>query len=204
MEAVPEIPTTLQKVSDDYYIRSFKVGKDEFIKVDGKPITISGYEEFEFFVHHPTTVFGMVNTKIWRVSEAKTGTLVGSNQGNTIKAAIEDTKRILDAMKDPKANLERAISYPISRGEVSPRYGGQPVVAKEPKPPIVKPEPKPPAMSVVEYDRQYSLKELREKCMAMDFKYTLVELKKMCVEAGLSPRGHKKELAAKLIEKGVK
>jgi len=41
----------------------------------------------------------------------------------------------------------------------------------------------------------------------MDEKYTLAELKKMCVEAGLSPSGHKKELAAKLIahrrEKGV-
>ena len=38
----------------------------------------------------------------------------------------------------------------------------------------------------------------------MDRNYTLAELKKMCVEAGLSPSGHKKELAAKLIAKGVK
>lgn len=36
----------------------------------------------------------------------------------------------------------------------------------------------------------------------MDRKYTLAELKKMCVEAGLSPSGHKKELAAKLIARG--
>ena len=41
------------------------------------------------------------------------------------------------------------------------------------------------------------------KCIEMDEKYTLSELKKMCVEAGLSPGGHKKELAAKLIAKGV-
>ena len=41
------------------------------------------------------------------------------------------------------------------------------------------------------------------KCIEMDRKYTLAELKKMCVEAGLSPSGHKKELAAKLIAKGV-
>ena len=33
---------------------------------------------------------------------------------------------------------------------------------------------------------------------------TLEDLKKMCREAGLSPSGHKKELAAKLIAKGVK
>jgi len=37
-----------------------------------------------------------------------------------------------------------------------------------------------------------------------DRNHTLAELKKMCVEAGLSPSGHKKELAAKLIAKGVK
>ncbi len=37
-----------------------------------------------------------------------------------------------------------------------------------------------------------------------DKDHTLAELKKMCVEAGLSPSGHKKELAAKLIARGVK
>jgi len=36
-----------------------------------------------------------------------------------------------------------------------------------------------------------------------DRNHTLEELKKMCVEAGLSPSGHKKELAAKLIARGV-
>ena len=35
----------------------------------------------------------------------------------------------------------------------------------------------------------------------MDRKYTLAELKKMAVEAGLSPSGHKKELAARLLAK---
>ena len=33
--------------------------------------------------------------------------------------------------------------------------------------------------------------------------YTLEELKKMCKEAGLSSSGHKKELAAKLLARGV-
>ena len=41
------------------------------------------------------------------------------------------------------------------------------------------------------------------KCIEMDEKYTLAELKKMCMEAGFSPGGHKKELAAKLIAKGI-
>ena len=42
------------------------------------------------------------------------------------------------------------------------------------------------------------------ECIEMDGKYTLEELRNMCREAGLSLRGAKKELAAKLIAKGVK
>jgi len=37
-----------------------------------------------------------------------------------------------------------------------------------------------------------------------DRNHTLAEIKKMCVEAGLSPSGHKKEIAARLIAKGIK
>ncbi|MBA7592329.1 hypothetical protein ES708_34509 [subsurface metagenome] len=46
--------------------------------------------------------------------------------------------------------------------------------------------------------------EIFEKCKEMDYKYTLPELRNMCREAGLSPSGEKKELAAKLIARGVK
>ena len=42
------------------------------------------------------------------------------------------------------------------------------------------------------------------ECIEMDGKYTLEELRDMCREAGLSTRGAKKELAGKLIAKGVK
>ena len=38
----------------------------------------------------------------------------------------------------------------------------------------------------------------------MDRTYTLAELREMCRKAGLSPSGHKKELAAKLIAEGVR
>jgi len=37
-----------------------------------------------------------------------------------------------------------------------------------------------------------------------DRTHTLTEIKKMCVEAGLSPSGHKKEMAAKLLARGMK
>jgi len=36
-------------------------------------------------------------------------------------------------------------------------------------------------------------------CIEYDGKYSLKELRKMCIDAGLSPSGHKKLLAAKLI-----
>jgi len=36
-------------------------------------------------------------------------------------------------------------------------------------------------------------------CIEYDRKYSLADLKAMCVEAGLSPSGHKKLLAAKLL-----
>ena len=37
-----------------------------------------------------------------------------------------------------------------------------------------------------------------------DRDHTLAEIKKMCVEAGFSPSGSKKELAARLIAKGMR
>ncbi|MBA7651962.1 hypothetical protein ES703_59791 [subsurface metagenome] len=46
-------------------------------------------------------------------------------------------------------------------------------------------------------------REILEKCIEIDGKYTLKELQDMCREAGLSLRGAKKELAAKLLAKGV-
>jgi len=45
--------------------------------------------------------------------------------------------------------------------------------------------------------------EILAKCIEMDGKYTMKELRDMCREAGLSPSGAKKELAAKLIAKGI-
>jgi len=45
--------------------------------------------------------------------------------------------------------------------------------------------------------------EILAKCIEMDGKYTLKELRDMCREAGLSPSGEKKELAAKLIARGI-
>ncbi|MBA7678709.1 hypothetical protein ES703_86987 [subsurface metagenome] len=45
---------------------------------------------------------------------------------------------------------------------------------------------------------------LLTELIEFDRNHSLAEIKKMCIEAGLSPSGHKKELAAKLIAKGVK
>ena len=44
--------------------------------------------------------------------------------------------------------------------------------------------------------------ELEARCIDMDRDYSTKELQAMCKEAGLSPNGHKKKLAAKLIAHG--
>lgn len=46
-------------------------------------------------------------------------------------------------------------------------------------------------------------REILEKCKEMDYKYTLPELRDMCREAGVGLSGAKKELAAKLIARGI-
>lgn len=44
---------------------------------------------------------------------------------------------------------------------------------------------------------------LLAKLIEIDITYSLKDLKDMCVKNGLSPNGHKKKLAAKLVAKGV-
>ena len=45
--------------------------------------------------------------------------------------------------------------------------------------------------------------DLLDRLVELDMNHSLKELKAMCVEAGLSAGGDKKELAAKLVAKGV-
>ena len=45
--------------------------------------------------------------------------------------------------------------------------------------------------------------EIFSKLMDVDFNHSLKELKILCIEAGFSPSGQKKKLAAKLVAKGV-
>ena len=45
--------------------------------------------------------------------------------------------------------------------------------------------------------------ELLKKLVELDGKYDLRELKVLCIEAGFSPNGQKKKLAAKLMANGV-
>ena len=45
--------------------------------------------------------------------------------------------------------------------------------------------------------------ELLTKLIEIDGNHSLKELQAMCKQTGLSPNGHKKELAAKLVAKGI-
>jgi len=44
--------------------------------------------------------------------------------------------------------------------------------------------------------------EIFSKLCELDFNHNMKELRRMCIEAGLSPNGHKKMLAAKLLAFG--
>lgn len=47
-------------------------------------------------------------------------------------------------------------------------------------------------------------REILAELVEFDRNHTLAEIKEMCVEAGISPNGSKKEMAAKLIARGIK
>jgi len=44
--------------------------------------------------------------------------------------------------------------------------------------------------------------EILKKLIELDGKYTLTELRTLCIKAGFSPNGQKKKLAAKLLSNG--
>lgn len=120
-------------------------------------------------------------TEVERIAR-ETGVPIGGLQEaeNLLQGLRGDAgQRLLDAgmTKERLAEITRDVENDIRR------LGGRTEVTK---PPAVEAEVLP--MSVIEYDRRYSLHELRE----------------MARQEGLSASGSKKEIAARLIARGVK
>jgi len=85
----------------------------EWVKVEGKKVTIPGFKGFHFFAHKSIEPCGRIV-----ISEARTGAQVGS--GETKDEAIVDAYRRLTpgAIEEVRQALRRC----IARNGVSPKY----------------------------------------------------------------------------------
>ena len=76
-----------------YYI----VVKKEFVPVQGKPVKLKGFEDFQFFAHK--------SGKYWQICEATTGLLVSSTSAKTLAETIASTLARLDLYKVTKTSM---------------------------------------------------------------------------------------------------
>jgi N12 class adenine-specific DNA methylase len=113
-----------------FYISRGKKGElGEWEEVKGSPVTIEGYEGYDFFVYKD-------EDGRWVVTEGKTG-LAAVRSDLTKVDAITKAKELLDD-NGGKENLDKLIKESLEKmGETSPRHGRQRV---EKKPSILKDE----------------------------------------------------------------
>jgi hypothetical protein len=100
----------VKPTSEKYYKFT---GDKQYAEAIGKPVSIEGHKDKEFFVHSE----GKGMRKNWIISEGQTGLKVGS--GETQKLAIENAKGKLDSF--PKQTNDIIKSH-IEKHGISPRY----------------------------------------------------------------------------------
>jgi hypothetical protein len=73
---------------EKYYILLTVPGHNPyFMPVDGEKVLLKGFEEFEFFLHHPYK--GVFIMEEWTISEATTGLMLTEQRGKTQEEAID-------------------------------------------------------------------------------------------------------------------
>ncbi len=103
-----------------YYVAKWEFGKQSFVEcTHGKPVIISGFEEFAFFIHHNLlwdNTFAKLN---WKISEATTGMQCGGNDAKTQKESISKTIQILNRVGKSTFNdlIDKAIKSPYTVAE---------------------------------------------------------------------------------------
>lgn len=100
---------------ETWYIRLLSVepGADRFKAVQGRRVTIPGYEEFDFFMEGEEGA--------WAVTDARTGCFVVLYQ-STEKAAIAAAKARLDRKAGSAEKYAALIAQKEKKEGVSPRY----------------------------------------------------------------------------------
>lgn len=83
-----------------YYIVIKKLIEKKFVPVQGKPVKLTGFEDFQFFAFK--------NGKEWNICETTTGLLV-SIGAQTLKEVVANTEARLALYKVTKASMADAI-----------------------------------------------------------------------------------------------
>ena len=83
-----------------HIVRQNKFMPNKFMPVQGRPVKLTGFEEFQFFAFK--------NGKEWNIGETTTGLLV-SIGAQTLKDVIANTEARLDLYKVTKASMADAI-----------------------------------------------------------------------------------------------
>ena len=73
---------------------------NKFVPVQGRPVKLTGFEEFQFFAFK--------NGKEWNICESTTGLLV-SIGAQTLKEVVANTEARLDLYKVTKESMSHAI-----------------------------------------------------------------------------------------------
>ncbi len=99
----------------EYKVRIWKDGAYTMETIEGKLVTIPGFENYSFFIHRPVTRFGFHRTNQsesksgWEITETTTGMSPGDARGKTQIECINRTQQILNTKGHEE--LKRAINY---------------------------------------------------------------------------------------------
>jgi hypothetical protein len=105
----------MKKVKDEFFI--FQYPK-EWLKVDGDPVVMPGFEEYDLFVHEAVDDDGYLYGK-FNVSEGKTGYRVSRFMDSKEEAIEHATKLLTDHGKDC---VDELIKQSIEKDGLSPRW----------------------------------------------------------------------------------
>lgn len=110
----------VEKVSDKFYVFSNRA-HDYIEPPAAAPVTITGFEDFDFFVNPMLRWDGTFNDSEYVVSEGITGCRIPYCEANDAAEAIDKARVILHDRKTPQQLLFN-IQQGIEQIGVSPRY----------------------------------------------------------------------------------
>ena len=100
---------------------SWRKGDESFVELEAKKVTLPGYEDYDFYLHHPVPEKGKkVDKDVWMVSEGHTGMSLGVEESRADDAIKAAAKRI--AKNANHEQLDNIIKRGITDHGESPIY----------------------------------------------------------------------------------